>query len=448
MDQGLLQGGRLGVGAVEDGHVAPPELLVAAEPYDFVGHPLGLVALVLGAVPDDLPPGPAVGPERLGLAGHVVGDHRVGRVQDGLGGPEVLVQDDGRGVREGLLEIEDVGDVGPPEPVDRLVAVSHHHDVPVLAGQQHGQGVLHGIGVLVLVDQQVGEPGLVVLEHVGVEPEQANRVEQQVVEVHGVGRHHPLLVQVEDVGDPSVEDGHRRRPVLVRALLSGLGLADLAQDGAGRHLLGVEVQFPGHDLHQAAGVGVVVDGEGPLVAQSVTVGPEDPYARRVEGGDPHPLGAGTDQFGHPLAHLVGRLVGEGDGQDLPWCCIPGGDQVGDPPGQHPGLAGAGTGHDEQGTAPVEHRLALGVGEPLQEGVGLHRRPVLPGHPGVGRSSQLRIGRPRVAVVGQHRERVGVRARHGHSHSMVPGGFDVMSRATRLTPSTSLMILEERRSNKS
>ncbi len=48
--------------------------------------------------------------------------------------------------------------------------------------------------------------------------------------------------------------------------------------------------------------------------------------------------------------------------------------------------------------------------------------------------------------------VGVVARapapRGHSHSMVPGGLDVMSRATRLTPSTSLMIRELSRSRRS
>ena len=38
--------------------------------------------------------------------------------------------------------------------------------------------------------------------------------------------------------------------------------------------------------------------------------------------------------------------------------------------------------------------------------------------------------------------------HGHSHSMVPGGFDVMSSATRLTPSTSLMIRVDSRSRRS
>ena len=45
--------------------------------------------------------------------------------------------------------------------------------------------------------------------------------------------------------------------------------------------------------------------------------------------------------------------------------------------------------------------------------------------------------------GVRRDRVGVVTRghgpRGHSHSMVPGGLDVMSYATRLTPSTSLMM---------
>ncbi len=39
-------------------------------------------------------------------------------------------------------------------------------------------------------------------------------------------------------------------------------------------------------------------------------------------------------------------------------------------------------------------------------------------------------------------------RPSYSHSMVPGGFDVMSSVTRLTPSTSLMIRVEIRSSRS
>ena len=81
--------------------------------------------------------------------------------------------------------------------------------------------------------------------------------------------------------------------------LARLGLADLAEDRAGRHLLGVDVQLAAHDLDQPPGVGVVVDGERALVAEAVTVGPQDAHAGRVEGRHPHPLGPGPDQLGHP-----------------------------------------------------------------------------------------------------------------------------------------------------
>ena len=169
----------------------------------------------------------------------------------------------------------------------------------------------------------------------------------------------------------------------------GLGLADLALDGPGRHLFGVDVHLPADDLDQPPGVGIVVDGERALVAEAVPVGPEDAHAGRVEGGHPHPRRPGPDQLGHPRAHLVGRLVGEGDGQDLPGLGVAGGDQVGDPPGEHPGLARSGPGHDEQRAAPVDHRGPLGPGQPLDQLVHADRRD--PHGPSAG-------PRPSVAVV--------------------------------------------------
>ena len=51
-EQRLLHDPALGVGAVEDGAVAPPLALVV-EPADLVGDPLGLVALVVGVVAHD-----------------------------------------------------------------------------------------------------------------------------------------------------------------------------------------------------------------------------------------------------------------------------------------------------------------------------------------------------------------------------------------------------------
>ena len=59
-----------------------------------------------------------------------------------------------------------------------------------------------------------------------------------------------------------------------------------------------------------------------------------------------------------LAHLGGRLVRERDGQDLAGSRIPGGKQVGDPAREHPGLARACPGDDQQRPAAVLDGLPL------------------------------------------------------------------------------------------
>ena len=100
---------------------------------DLVGDPLRLVALVVGVVADDGLAVALVGPQLLGLAAHVVGDDRVGRVEDGLGGPVVLLEHDHGGVGERVLELEDVADVGAAELVDRVVHQQPVGDVGVRA---------------------------------------------------------------------------------------------------------------------------------------------------------------------------------------------------------------------------------------------------------------------------------------------------------------------------
>ena len=78
----------------------------------------------------------------------------------------------------------------------------------------------------------------------------------------------------------------------------------------------------------------------------------------MERRDPHRPAVDVQQALDALAHLGGRLVGEGDGDDLVRTRQSLGDQIGDAMGDHPGLARAGAGKDQQRAFGVTNRVLL------------------------------------------------------------------------------------------
>ena len=109
--QVLLDDPALRVRPVEDRDITPAVVARVVQLGDLVGDPLRLVGLVVGVVADDGVPVALVGPQLLGLAAEVVGDDRVGGVEDRLRRPVVLLEHDHGGVGERVLELEDVADV-------------------------------------------------------------------------------------------------------------------------------------------------------------------------------------------------------------------------------------------------------------------------------------------------------------------------------------------------
>ena len=345
--------------------------------------------LVVGDVAHDPLAVAGVGPQPLGLAALVVADDAVGRGEDGLGRAVVLLEQDRRGVREVLLEVEDVADVGAAEGVDRLVGVTHDHQLgrrhPLALGpgglllqrvgaQLVDQRVLRVVGVLVLVDQHVPEASAVGLLDLREGLEEVDRGHDQVVEVEGVG-----LAQA-----PLVERVRRRVGLLeLVARLGGgqLGVAQLVlvvahpvQQRAGLVALGVQVEVLDDQGHQPLLVLGVVDGEvglpgAALALEGADLLTQDAHAGGVERGDPHDPGAATHQLLDALLHLGRGLVGEGDGQDRAGVRLALGDRPGDATGEHPGLARARAGDDEQRGTGVHHRGPLGLVEAVEQGVG-------------------------------------------------------------------------------
>ncbi len=257
------------------------------------------------------------------------------------------------------------------------------------------------VGVLVLVDEHVPEAAPVGLAHLRERLEQVHRGHDQVVEVERVGVAQAALVHRVGLGVGLLEVVLR---VLLRVLVVDqlvLLVGDPVEDRARRVALDVEVEVARDQRHQPLGVGRVVDRERRLVAELVDLLAQDPHAGGVERRDPHDPGPPADELLDPLAHLGGGLVGERDRQDRAGVGVALRDQPGDPPGQHPGLARAGSGDDEQRRPGVRHGPALRLVEAVEQLVGRGDASALRRHVelglGGGGSRGLRDGEQRAHV---------------------------------------------------
>ena len=157
-----------------------------------------------------------------------------------------------------------------------------------------------------------------------------------------------------------------------------LAALDEGEDVTRRELLRLEPAILEEPLHEALLVRSVVDREGLPEPRAVRVLPEEPRAERVEGADPHVMGNGlVEHPREPRADLARRLVGEGDGHDLPLHHVLDRDEPGNPAHEHPGLAGARPREHEQVGPVGSHRLSLAVIEGFDYVFKIHMRQEAP-----------------------------------------------------------------------
>jgi hypothetical protein len=377
-DEDVLEHPAVRVGSVEDRDLLAADLALAHEALDLAGDIAGLGVLVLELGDRDLLAFAEVGPKVLLADAAVVGDHRIRRREDRLGGAVVLLQLQHRCFGEVVLKLEDVADVGPSKAINCLRVVADHRQVPISPAEQLEQPVLGVVGVLVLVDEDPAEALAVAAADVLEQLEHGHRPHQQVVEVHRVRLEHPALVEAVGLADHLLE---RPAPCLLVGLRVDqlvLRVRDPRADRPRWIALGVDLELLEAALQHPQRVGLVVDRELAGVAEPLGLDPQQPGAGGVEGHHPHPPLDLADERGDPLAHLVGGLVGEGDREDLVRPRLARREQPGDPVGEHPGLARPGAGQHQQRPLAVGDRLPLGlveVGEQALELVGarLHRR---------------------------------------------------------------------------
>ena len=303
----------------------------------------------------------------------VEADEPVRGIEDALPRPVVAAQHDGGGARKGVEEAEQVLDLGAAEPVDALVVVPHHREVPAPPAQQLHQLELHVVRVLELVHQHVAVALSQLAPHVRPLAEQPQRERNLCAEVHAPMPEQEALI--EGVGMRLLE--LRRCAVATLRIVACLARERLCELEVvlGRDVL---VARPVEERDQRAQVRVgraerAVAGER-KVHHALAQEDQDLGRRhhRELGCEPE-LDRALEPVGgeqvHAGLHLGRGLVRERERQDLLGAGALGGDQPSDAPRDHLRLAGAGAGHDQERAVAVGHRRALLRTEPAQDVLG-------------------------------------------------------------------------------
>ena len=330
-----------------------------------------------------------VGAQLLAEAPLVVGDQRVGGIEDVRRGAIVLLQTDDLGIGEIAVELLDVLDLRAAPAIDRLIVVAHHHQALAALGEKAQPGVLHGVGVLELVDQDMAEATLVMLQQAGIVAPQVEGTQQQLGEVDDAGACAGRLVGFINAAHGGQEqvaaglDALRADALILLPVNEPLRLL-------GRPALFIQAEVADYPLDQALLIVRVENLEVLGQPRFFPVRTQQAVSQAVEGADPH-AGRGVAQHVFDtVAHLGGRLVGEGHRQDAVWRDVQALDQEGDAVYQHTGLARAGTGQHQLMTRRRGDRVVLGGiegGESVIEVI-LHRG-ILGGRTGEGKPSARR-----------------------------------------------------------
>ena len=176
------------------------------------------------------------------------------------------------------------------------------------------------VGVLILIHQHIAELILIVPQDLRLPLQQCYSVKDNVIKVQRVSSHQFFLVGGIDFCNPALF------PVvfcltapgeILRRLVLVLGVADGGQDALGLESLFVQVLLLHDILDDSLSIVGIVDRKVLVKTDAVNVPPKNPDTGGVEGGGPDVVGHRPQTGREALLQFPRRLVGKGDGDNLP-----------------------------------------------------------------------------------------------------------------------------------
>ncbi len=93
---------------------------------------------------------------------------------------------------------------GTAPGVDRLIVIAYHGKTRALPDQQLHQLVLAGVGVLILIHQQIADLVLPAFAHLFIALQQQRRQQDQIVEIEHVTGFQMIVIQAIAVGEDPI----------------------------------------------------------------------------------------------------------------------------------------------------------------------------------------------------------------------------------------------------
>ena len=291
----------LGIGTIKDGMVLKPFALRGGK--NTTDNKIRFCPLVRCLIHRNRFACTIVGPKPFSLTAQIMGNHRIGRIQNGLCRTIVLLQANHTGATVLLFKIQNIFDGGATETIDTLIIVTHYTNIFIATCQNTGQQILGMVGILIFVHQHITEFPLIICPHIFVFLQQFNCQQNNIIKVNGIIILQPFLigpVSFSNMLSAKITGNFCPLGVFLRGDQLVLFSSNNAQHIFCRECLIIQAHVLDDLFHDPFRVSSVVNGKMRRISHTLCIPAKDPATGRVESHGPHILPLRAQHGAQPL----------------------------------------------------------------------------------------------------------------------------------------------------